>query len=203
MSETQEPERSPAGDRTPGSGKGKRVALVAVLLAVGLAAGALAFRNAKAFFAPPEQVSGYEEAPEKLPENVGDEDAALKIEACLGHCIFPIAYRVVEAIEPWPELARGEFLVYGSPEGQVFCEKHGETLATIAINGCNTFTLEVDGEKREIHLAGPPGGDWDLPDLALVLGDQWLEIHGELPEGFDEALAALAGNTATQPGAAE
>jgi hypothetical protein len=122
---------------------------------------------------------------------VGQEDAKLKVEACLGPCIASLFLPFAECAEAWPDKLRAEFYAYDSPEGQKFCADHGEDLACICFNGEDRFTLGEGDSSREVHFYGPPGGGYTVRDLAEVLRMQMEEVHGDLPPDFDEKAAAF------------
>ena len=52
------------------------------------------------------------------PEPIGSEDAKLKIEVCLGHCISAMFQPFVECAEAWPDKVRAEFYAYESKGGR-------------------------------------------------------------------------------------
>lgn len=122
---------------------------------------------------------------------VGQEDAKLKVEACLGPCIASLFIPFAECAEAWPDKLRAEFYAYDSPEGQKFCADHGEDLACILFNGENRFTLGEGDSGRQVHFSGPPGDGYTARDLAEVLRMQMEEVYGELPADFDEKAAAF------------
>ena len=165
--------------------------MIALLLLILVAAG-VAVHNARDYFRPvPKQGDAEVESGPAMPDDFGSEDAELKIEACVGHCITFVAVGIAKAVEAWPDKVRAEFYAYESEAGQKFVEEHGEELACIFLNGENRFTIERDGKQKDVHLAGPPSGEWDMADLAAVIKQQWLKVYGELPEGFDAKLGLL------------
>ncbi len=123
---------------------------------------------------------------------VGSQDARLKIEACLGPCIAPLFDAFAACAEAWPDRIRAEFIPYDSPEGQKFCNEHGEDLACIFFNGRNRFTLGEGDSRRKVHFYGPPEGEaYAVRDLPEVLRMQMEEVYGEVPPDFDEKVTAF------------
>ena len=125
------------------------------------------------------------------PEPIGSEDAKLKSEVCLGHCLSPLFKPFVECAEAWPDKIRAELYAYESQEGQALIQAHGETLACIFFNGENRFTIGDEGDSREVHFHGPPGEGYTLRDLEDVLRTRLEEIYGAVPEDFEEIAAVL------------
>jgi hypothetical protein len=173
--------------------RAKRTALVIGVAAVAAGAIALAVYNARPYY-PRARLPADEPMIEYgvLPHDFGSADAQLKIEVCVGPRITFVAGAIAEAVEAWPDKVRAEFYEYHSEAGQAFVKEHGEELACIVFNGKNRFTVEQDGQERQLHLAGPPSGEYTMGDVAVVLRQQWLEVYGEVPEGFDDKLTALA-----------
>ena len=140
------------------------------------------------------QHTAAEPTPEKrtMPDVVGSEDAGLKIEACLGPCIEASFDPLAKCAEAWPDKVRAEFIPYMAPEGTEFVSEHGEELACICFNGENRFTLGEGDTSREVHLTGPPGGEYTMGDQAEVLRMQMQKLYGELPPDFEERVAVFA-----------
>lgn len=129
-----------------------------------------------------------EPAPQKrtMPDVVGSEHAGLKIEACLGPCIEASFDPLAKCAEAWPDKVRAEFIPYMAAEGTEFVSEHGEEVACICFNGETRFTLGDGDTSREVHLSGPPGGQYKMSDLVEVLRMQMGELYGELPPDFEE-----------------
>ncbi|MGC9319581.1 MAG: hypothetical protein ACP5KN_16240 [Armatimonadota bacterium] len=165
--------------------------VIGLVLLVATAIGVAVYEAKVYFFAPRHEVTELDMG-EPLPEDFGAEDAALKIEVCVGPCIAFVANGIADAVDEWPDRARVEFHEYMSEEGQKFVSDHGESLACIFFNGENRFTIRDDDGEREVHISGPPGGSYTMQDLATILEQSWRDVYGECPEGFDEKIDALA-----------
>ncbi len=177
----------------PTQSSGSRTALVIALTVLAAGAITVAIYNAKTYYYPRSRpASEATMADHDLPKDCGSPDAKLKIEVCVGACITFVAQAIADTAEPWPDKVRAEFYSYQTEAGQKFVAEHGEGLACIVLNGKNRFTIEQGGQKKEVHLAGPPFGEYTMEDLAAVIRQQWLEVHGQLPEGLEQKLAALA-----------
>jgi hypothetical protein len=133
------------------------------------------------------------------PAPIGSEDAKLKIEVCLGHCVSAMFQPFAECAEAWPDRIRAEFYAYESEEGRKLVQAHGETLACVFFNGENRFTLEDGGERREVHFHGPPGNEYQIRDLGQVLRLKMKEAYGSLPPDFEEKVAVFSGEVLSQP----
>ena len=177
----------------PTQSSGRRTALVIALTVLAAGAITVAIYNTKAYYYPrPTPPSEATMVYYRLPQDRGSPEAELKIEACVGDCITFVAQAISDTVEAWPDKVRAEFYSYHSEAGQKFVSEHGEELACIVLNGKNRFTIEQGGQKKEVHLAGPPFGEYTMEDLAAVVRQQWLEVHGQLPEGLEQKLATLA-----------
>ncbi len=181
-----------ASEKAPRPASAKALWLAAALLAIAVVAAlSSAVHTYRAEQRRRAQVAGPSASVMIQDRTVGQEDAKLKIEACLGPCIASLFVPLAECAQAWPDKLRAEFYAYDSPEGQKFCADHGEGLACIFFNGKNQFTLGEGDSSREVRLSGPPGEAYTARDLAEVLRGQMEELYGELPPDFDERAAAF------------
>ena len=135
-----------------------------------------------------------------IPDPVGAEDAPIQFTVILGHCVAPAMDNFVRIAEAWPDKIHADFYAYESVEGSKIIADHGETLACIFVNGENRFTVETDGETRELHFHGPPGGPYNMRDVVDVLRMKMLDHFGELPPDFDDVTGGI-GAPATETAA--
>ncbi|MCD6351744.1 MAG: hypothetical protein J7M26_06465 [Armatimonadetes bacterium] len=135
-----------------------------------------------------------EGTPETIPSESGDQEAKVKVEACLGHCISGLMKGFIACAKAWPEKIYVRYYAYESPEGQKFVTDHGHDLACIVINGQDHFTLEDEHGKYDVDLVGPPGMNYSAQDLVKILQQVMKEAYGELPEDFDKVTAVFSDN---------
>jgi len=189
---------TPQPTRQPGGSDNTRLkTIVAVcVLVVALAASVYSFmlvqreeqRKRELAQAAPTEGEG------AIPEPVGAEDAKIKVCVVLGHCFRPMMKSFVTMGEAWPDKVRCEFHAYESAEGQKIVTGHGERLACILIDDENRFTIEQDGQEREVHFHGPPGDGYRMAEIIEVLRVKMVDLYGEAPADFAEVTQPLIGD---------
>ena len=188
---------------------GQKAIVVLLLLLIAGAVGSATLTVSKDWSRepqPPELVgdpmcSGPAAGLASVPDPVGSLEARIKIEACLGHCIGGEMQRIAAVAAAWPDQIRAEFYSYESTEGQQFVSDHDESLACIFVNGENSFTITKDGEETGIAFSGPPGGSYQVDDLAPVLKAKFQEVYGAVPADFDTKVRPLHEEMASSCGA--
>lgn len=185
------PAEAPDTSRAPS--RARRIVLLIAVIVIAAGAVGVAVYEAKLYFSPSPRLAEQGGDYPALPADFGSEDAALKIEVCVGPCITFVPIRIIDAVDEWPELVRVDTYDYFSEEGEQFVQDHGEGLACIFVNGENDFTVTVDGEQRSVHMVGPPGESaYTMRDVAAVIEQAWREVHGELPQGLEGELRKMS-----------
>jgi molybdate transport system substrate-binding protein len=80
----------------------------------------------------------------------------------------------------FPGQVKAEFVDFNSDSGIKRMEALNITCGCILINGKRAFDVKgADGKPRHIDFAREPGGEWQGPDLAMIVGQQVALAYGK------------------------
>ena len=182
-----------------GEGGSSRLVVPALVLVILVALGSVGWNLYGKHMTSRAEAAGVNAQSEPAPTAVGNPDALVKLEVCLGPAYGALMGELAALAGRWPEQVRAEFYSYFSPEGQAFAREHGRDLACIFINGVGDVQVGAEGEEQTVVLHGPPGDTYTTAHVLSLLRQTLEEVHGALPDGFDEAAEQLLDN-AGDPG---